>query len=216
MEANTNMSADTASPETEVTTTETTTAAPAPAEGAQEESLNTFQKFLKGLFSGEKEDTSAGTGTDTGEDGKDQPKTYSEADVQGAVESARKEWEASQAERERLNALSPEDRAAEENKTAAQEATELKAELLRRDLKDAALADLEKEGFPISLADLLNYTDETSMKDGLEKIKEAFKGSLTTAVNERLRGKTPAGLGGAARSENAMQDQIAKNIRGGF
>ena len=39
---------------------------------------------------------------------------------------------------------------------------------------------------------------------------------LEAAVKERLRGKTPEGLGGAATAENALKDQIAQNIRGGL
>ena len=39
---------------------------------------------------------------------------------------------------------------------------------------------------------------------------------LEAAVKERLRGKTPEGLGGAASAENAIKDQIAQNIRGGL
>ena len=44
----------------------------------------------------------------------------------------------------------------------------------------------------------------------------ALKASLEAAVKERLRGKTPEGLGGAATAENALKDQIAQNIRGGL
>ena len=42
------------------------------------------------------------------------------------------------------------------------------------------------------------------------------KGALEVAVKERLRGKTPEGLGGGAKAENAVKDQIAQGIRGGM
>lgn len=35
-------------------------------------------------------------------------------------------------------------------------------------------------------------------------------------MKERLRGKTPEGLGGGAKVENTMKDQIAQSIRGGM
>ena len=92
----------------------------------------------------------------------------------------------------------------------------MQAKLLQRDLKDAALAKLEKEGFPVGLADLLTYTDQESMEKSLERVQEVFKTSLEAAVKERLRGRTPEGLGGAATAENALKDQIAQNIRGGL
>ena len=37
-----------------------------------------------------------------------------------------------------------------------------------------------------------------------------------SAVKERLRGKTPEGLGGGAKAENTVKDQIAQGIRGGM
>lgn len=92
----------------------------------------------------------------------------------------------------------------------------MRAQLLQRDLKDAALAKLEKEGFPVGLADLLTYTDKESMEKSLERVQEVFKSSLEAAIKDRLRGRTPAGLGGAATAENSMKDQIAQNIRGGL
>jgi len=52
------------------------------------------------------------------------------------------------------------------------------------------------------------------MEKSLSKLTETFKGSLQTAVESRLRGKTPAGLGNAASAENMLRDQIARNIRG--
>ena len=97
-----------------------------------------------------------------------------------------------------------------------QQLADLQAKLLQRDLKDAALAKLEKEGFPVGLADLLTYTDQESMEKSLVRVQEVFKASLEAAVKERLRGKTPEGLGGAATAENALKDQIAQNIRGGL
>ena len=62
---------------------------------------------------------------------------------------------------------------------------------------------------------MLNYQDESTMTTHLEKVTDVFKKCLEEAVNYKLRGKTPAGLGGAAKAENALQDQIAQRIRGG-
>ena len=94
--------------------------------------------------------------------------------------------------------------------------TKLRAELLQRDLKDAALKKLTDEGFPVGLADLLTYTDQEGMEKSLKHTQEVFKGALEVAVKERLRGKTPEGLGGGAKAENTVKDQIAQGIRGGM
>ena len=91
---------------------------------------------------------------------------------------------------------------------------ELQAKLLKSDLQKKATASLEKDGYPVGLAELLDYTSEEAMEKSLSKLTETFKGSLQTAVESRLRGKTPAGLGNAASAENMLRDQIARNIRG--
>ena len=44
----------------------------------------------------------------------------------------------------------------------------------------------------------------------------SVKNALEAAVKERLRGKTPEGLGGGAKAENTVKDQIAQGIRGGM
>lgn len=194
-----------------------------PAEGAAPtaEQQTASQKWLTGLFGG-KAATPAGQEGSTpaaGEGGKQElggGKTYTEADLQAKLQEAKAAWIAEQQEQARLAKLTPEERAKAESDAKDQKLADLEARLLQRDLKDAALAKLEKEGFPVGLADLLTYTDQESMEKSLGRVQEVFKASLEAAVKERLRGKTPAGLGGAAMAENALRDQIAQNIRGGL
>lgn len=184
------------------------------------EQQNAFQRFWDSLFGGKgKEATPADPQDgDPAPGTKQEPegKTYTEADLQAKMEAAKAAWAAEQEEQARLAKLSPEERAKAEADADRQKVAELEAKLLQRDLKDTALAKLEKDGFPVSLVELLNYTDQASMEKSLERTQEVFKAALEAAVKERLRGKTPEGLGGAATSENAMKDQIAKNIRGGL
>ena len=193
-----------------------------PPEGATPtpEQQTTFQKWLAGLFGG-KEATAADQekSAATGEGGKQEleaGKTYTEADLKAEIEKAKAAWATEQQEQARLAKLTPEERAKAESDAKDQQLADLQAKLLQRDLKDAALAKLEKEGFPVGLADLLTYTDQESMEKSLVRVQEVFKASLEAAVKERLRGKTPEGLGGAATAENALKDQIAQNIRGGL
>ena len=204
-----------------VSTTPAAAGGTPPPEGATPtpEQQTTFQKWLAGLFGG-KETAPAGQESDPAADkgGSQEPqgKTYTEADLRSEIEKAKAAWAAEQQEQARLAKLTPEERAKAESDAKDQQLADLQAKLLQRDLKDAALAKLEKEGFPVGLADLLTYTDQESMEKSLGRIQEVFKASLETAVKERLRGKTPEGLGGAATAENALKDQIAQNIRGGL
>lgn len=192
-----------------------------PPEGATPtpEQQTTFQKWLAGLFGGKEAAPASQEGdpaTDKGGKQEPQGKTYTEADLQAEIEKAKAAWAAEQQEQARLAKLTPEERAKAESDAKDQQLADLQAKLLQRDLKDAALAKLEKEGFPVGLADLLTYTDQESMEKSLVRVQEVFKASLEAAVKERLRGKTPEGLGGAATAENALKDQIAQNIRGGL
>ena len=191
------------------------------------EQRTAFQKFWDSLFGGKEEpapDSGSGEGEGTKKEGDQAPKegegtkqepqggkSYSEADVEAKIAEAKAAWEAEQAEKQRLAKLSPEERAKAEGEAQAQELTKL-----QRDLKDAAVKKLTDGGFPVGLADLLTYTDKESMEKSLQQTQEVFKSALEAAVKERLRGKTPDGLGGGAKVENTMKDQIAQSIRGGM
>ena len=171
-----------------------------------------------GLGGGGKEPAAPAEGTKTTPAPQQEPegKTYTEADLQARLEAAKAEWAAQQQEQARLEKLPPEERAKAEADAQREELEGLRAQLLQRDLKDAALKQLEKDGFPAGLADLLTYTDKEAMEKSMAHVQGVFKGCLEAAVKERLRGKTPEGLGGAASAENAIRDQIAQNIRGGL
>ena len=194
----------------------TTQSAAAPAAGtpqAAPEAAPTQEQ----LFGG-KEPAAPAEGTKTTPAPQQEPegKTYTEADLQARLEAAKAEWAAQQQEQARLEKLPPEERAKAEADAQREELEGLRAQLLQRDLKDAALKQLEKDGFPAGLADLLTYTDKEAMEKSMAHVQGVFKGCLEAAVKERLRGKTPEGLGGAASAENAIRDQIAQNIRGGL
>ncbi|MEA4941913.1 MAG: DUF4355 domain-containing protein [Oscillibacter sp.] len=215
----------------EITTQTTQTTQTTPAGGAVQttdpaptaEQKNAFQKFMESLFNGKAKEepapadkgaadpAAAATETKAADTA-----TLTEADLQAKLNEAKKAWDAERQEQERLAKLSPEERTKAEEAAKDKKLTELEARLLQRDLKDSALQKLQKDGFPVGLADLLAYTDQASMEKSLQHTQEVFKSCLEAAIKERLKGKTPEGLGGAANAENAIKDQIAKNIRGGI
>lgn len=186
---------------------------------ATPEKLNAFQKFMEGLFGGNKNAEDKAEDKPSGETTADQSnaeteKTFTQADIDAAIEAAQQKWKDDAAEAERVKNLSPEEKAAEEEKKKDTEIETLRTQLLQKELKEAAVKSLEKEGFPVGLAEVLDYSSKEGMESSLKKTQEIFKSSLASAINERLKGKTPEGLGNATSAENLLRDQIAKNIRG--
>lgn len=175
---------------------------------------NALQNLLKGLLGGKKnEETQTEASVDTPPaDGK----SYTTEEMTAAIEAAKAQWMAEQAESERVKKLSPEELVREEQQKKDVELEKLRAQLLERDLKASAVAALDTDKLPVGLADLLNYSSKEKMEESLKQTVGLFKESLNSALHERLKGKTPEGLGGAASAENMIKDQIAKNIRGGM
>lgn len=155
------------------------------------------------------------------EDGKADPppkdgQTYTEADLQARIDAAKSQWQAEQEEQARLAKLSPEERAKAEAAKTSDRIAQLEAQLLAHDLKDKAVARLSGDGYPVGLADLLPLTSEQDMTAACDKLTEAFDAAVAATVKERLRGKTPEGLGKGANANEAIRNEIAKNIRGGI
>ena len=192
----------------------------APETAPTQEQQNAFQRFLGSLFGGKAEAPAPAEGADTAPapapQQEPEAKTYTEADLQAQLEAAKVQWAAQQQEEARLSKLPPEERAKAEADAQKKEVEDLRAQLLQRDLKDAALKQLEKDGFPAGLAELLTYTDKEAMEKSMAHVQEVFKSCLEAAVKERLRGKTPEGLGGAASAVKDIKDPIAQNIIGGL
>ena len=181
------------------------------------EKVNAFQKFMNELFGGGKDSGAAGTekketsgeAANTSEE-----KSFTQADMDAAIEAAKQQWQAEAAEAERIKKLTPEEQAKEEQEKKDTEIASLRQQLLQKDLRENAVKALEKDGFPVGLADMLDYSSKERMEETLSSVTTAFKASIESAVNEKLRGKTPEGLGMAGTSMNLFRDQIAKNIRG--
>lgn len=183
-----------------------------PAEADTPEKMNAFQKLFAGLFGDNgtpaQEPDKGTAGSEAGE------KAFTQADVDAAVAEARQAWQEEQAEAERVKKLSPEERAAEEQKKKDARIADLEGKLLQKELRETAVKALEKEGIPVGFADVLDYSSKEKMEETLQSTTRIFKDSLAAAVQARLKGKTPEGLGGAAAGENLIRDQIARNIRG--
>lgn len=201
--------------EQEAQTTATETQEQQTAESTPEK-VSALQKFINGLFGGGKDDAAAEPEKKDAAPAADgeAEKSFTQADMDAAIEAAKQQWSDEAAEAERVRKLSPEEKAKEEQEKKDTEIASLKSQLLQKELRETATKTLEKDGFPVGLADVLDYSSKERMEETLKNTTEVFKESLAAAIQNRLRGKTPEGLGRAASSENLLRDQIARNIRG--
>ncbi len=140
-----------------------------------------------------------------------QPKTFTPEELERFVEEKRREWEAEQkaAEQERLQRLPEEERLKQEKLSAQDELAKLKEEIGKLKVRDKLIDYLNKHGYPIGLEKILPYTsDEEAAMKSMEMLIETFDESVYAAVRERLRGKTPEGLGRNHNTSEAIRNQI--------
>lgn len=140
-----------------------------------------------------------------------QLKTFTPEELDRFVEEKRREWEAEQkaAEQERLQRLPEEERLKQEKLSAQDELAKLKEEIGKLKVRDKLIDYLNKHGYPIGLEKILPYTsDEESAMKSMEMLIETFDESVYAAVRERLRGKTPEGLGRNHNASEAIRNQI--------
>lgn len=179
------------------------------------EKVSALQKFINGLFGGGKEDGAEPEKKEEKEAAEAAAeKSFTQADMDAAIEAAKQQWLDEAAEAERVKKLTPEEKAKEEQEKKDSEIASLRSQLLQKELRESATKALETDGFPVGLADVLDYSSKERMEETLKNTTEIFKSSLEAAIKSRLKGKTPEGLGGAASAENLLRDQIARNIRG--
>lgn len=120
----------------------------------------------------------------------DEPKTYSQEEVDQLLTQNKEQWE-----NDRLNGLSKES-----------QIEELKAELLKRDLKEKVNKRLEDEKLPLGVANLVKYTDEAGTMESLNSVITMVNGLVSDAVTQRLRGKVPEGLGQAQHDSMSLRN----------
>lgn len=143
--------------------------------------------------------------------------TYSQEALDAAVKKAQEELLAQQEEEKRKAKLSPEEKAAEETAQIRKQNEELAGKLRRMELEQKAAKALSEKKLPAGLSEFLDYSDEARMAASLEKLGKVYQEELEGGIKERLKGKTPEGLGAAGSlTDSLVNAEIAKRIRGGF
>ena len=147
-----------------------------------------------------------------------QPKTYTPEELETILAEKKREWQEEQEaqEQERLRSLPEAERLRQEQLSKDAKIASLEAELSRRDLQAEVIAKLDERRLPVSIADLVQYGDRNSTMESLEKLMDVFETVVQDGVMLRLRGKTPEGLGYAAKHTRQSSDPFAKAFSDAF
>ena len=97
------------------------------------------------------------------------------------------------------------------------EMAEREANITRRELAAEAKETLAGKKLPISLAEIINYTDADSCKKSIETIEKTFNAAVEKAVEDKLKGGKPhkdAGTEGTDDEKTALDKQIMAALKG--
>lgn len=136
--------------------------------------------------------------------------------VQQAITKAKDKWNAllddKLSESEKLAKMNKEEKAEYLRQKSEKELAAREAAVTKRELMAEAKVTLADEKLPVSLAELLNYTDADACKASIETMKKAFQEAVSAAVQEKLKGGTPPRS--VPQEDEEMKNQIYKNLMG--
>jgi alanyl-tRNA synthetase len=112
-----------------------------------------------------------------------------EKDLQDKLDEAK-------TEAEKLAKMNAEQKAEHERQKREKALADRESEISRRELRATALEQLSEKKLPLSLAEVLVYTDADSTNKSLEAVEKAFREAVEAGVNDRLKGDPPGGGGG--------------------
>ncbi len=105
----------------------------------------------------------------------------------------------------RVSRMSEGERAEYDAARRESDLTEREKNLARRELRADALEELEKRGLPKALADAVGYDSREGMLASVDAVERAFRQAVQAAVEERLRGVSPA-AGASAQGDGSELD----------
>ncbi len=105
----------------------------------------------------------------------------------------------------RVSRMSDGERAEYDAARRESDLAEREKNLARRELRADALEEPEKRGLPKALADAVGYDSRAGMLASVDAVEKAFRQAVQTAVEERLRGVSPA-AGASAQGDGSELD----------
>ena len=131
--------------------------------------------------------------------------------IDTAVSNAQQKWQALTDDRlseaEKLAKMNKEEKAAYMQQKKEKELSDREAAITRKELMTEAKNTLAEKKLPVSLAEVLNYTDADTCSKSISAVEKAFQEAVEAAVNERLKGGTPPKK---VPQENVTKETYAK------
>lgn len=94
-------------------------------------------------------------------------------------------------EADKLSKMTDEEKRAYQQKKDAEELSKREKAITKRELMAEAKNTLSDKSLPISLADILDYSDADTCKQSLETVEKAFNSAVEAGVSEKLKGGRP-------------------------
>lgn len=115
--------------------------------------------------------------------------------VDTAVKNAQEKWQLMTddkvSEAEKLAKMTKEEKAEYLRQKQEKDLAAREANITKRELMAEAKNTLTEKKLPVSLSEVLNYTDADSCKKSIETVEKAFQTAVQAAVEERLKGGKP-------------------------
>ncbi len=112
-----------------------------------------------------------------------------------AVKDAQEKWKLltddKVSEAEKLAKMTKEEKDQYLREKKEKELTDREADITKRELMAEAKNTLTEKKLPVSLAEVLNYTDADSCNKSIAAVEKAFQEAVQDAVEERLKGGKP-------------------------
>ena len=136
--------------------------------------------------------------------------------INTAVKKAQEKWQAltddKLSEAERLAKMTKEEKADYMQQKKEKELADREAAITKSELKAEAKNTLAEKKLPVSLSDLLVYTDADSCNKSIATIEKVFQEAVEAAVQEKLKGGDPQKK--APENNKDLEAQIEKIMRG--
>ena len=162
------------------------------------------------LFADEDAGGSDNQDTSGKEDGKndesqEQTKTFTQDEVDNIIKGQ-------QTEAEKLASMSEKEKKQYQEQKRAKDLETREAAITRRELTAQAKEQLADKGLPITLAEILNFTDAESCNKSIETVEKAFQSAVEKAVEDRIKGGKP--IKKATDDKTTDAELIYKNMMG--